>query len=340
MNPYTAYKTLQARSELLDENNDESLKIYEYFIEFAAIKKNITLLLKEIRKCMNREHRDLDRLKILLKYFPTTPDPSVILNISDYLESIIGLELRNCDKDFEIKLLETIKVFVALSWPDPDGNFEANKNEAILNYLSIWRNPSEYKIQSLLNDILLKLDINEETIIEMRESIDAKVLELTKGYLDQSQNFKAIRIILAKLGKDRCEKYLAEEDIKNIVDMAMDHQLKDEIVSILDTIRNLNIFGMGEIIPVRIKDRIETILGTEKKVLQRPRSAKLKLIDVYYTTEDKSLALRALRKLKLKAGEVNGILRKHILKKNSSQVGYEIQEQIIKNCLYLLRSSS
>ena len=118
----------------------------------------------------------------------------------------------------------------------------------------------------------------------------------------------------------------------------MEHQLKEEVVCLLDTIRTLNIFDMGEIIPSRVKERIETILGSEKKMASRPQSAGLREIQTTFSTEDKKLALRALRKLKLKATDVNNILRQHVLKKINSEVDYEIKEQVIKNCLYLLRS--
>ena len=70
----------------------------------------------------------------------------------------------------------------------------------------------------------------------------------------------------------------------------------------------------------------------------RPQSAGLREIQTTFSTEDKKLALRALRKLKLKATDVNNILRQHVLKKINSEVDYEIKEQVIKNCLYLLRS--
>ena len=114
--------------------------------------------------------------------------------------------------------------------------------------------------------------------------------------------------------------------------------MKEEVVCLLDTIRTLNIFDMGEIIPSRVKERIETILGSEKKMASRPQSAGLREIQTTFSTEDKKLALRALRKLKLKATDVNNILRQHVLKKINSEVDYEIKEQVIKNCLYLLRS--
>ena len=77
-NPYTVYKILQNHSKFLDEDTEESFKIYEAFIEFAANKNNTSLLMKEIRKCMEKEHHDLIRLKFVLKYFPNTPEPSII----------------------------------------------------------------------------------------------------------------------------------------------------------------------------------------------------------------------------------------------------------------------
>lgn len=47
---------------------------------------------------MNQENKDLDRLKIILKYFPSTPEPGVIVSLQNYLESIIDGERRSCGK--------------------------------------------------------------------------------------------------------------------------------------------------------------------------------------------------------------------------------------------------
>lgn len=79
----------------------------------------------------------------------------------------------------------------------------------------------------------------------------------------------------------------------------MEYQLKEELVSLLDTIRNLDIFKMGEVIPNQLKNKIEAILSSDKKIVTRPQSVGFKDQVVSYSTEDKRLALRALRKFKL-----------------------------------------
>ena len=49
--------------------------------------------------------------------------------------------------------------------------------------------------------------------------------------------------------------------------------------------------------------------------------------------------MRALRKFKFDAGEVNTILRQHILKKTNTILDYDIKVQVIKNELYILRQN-
>ena len=63
-------------------------------------------------------------------------------------------------------------------------------------------------MQSLLNDILQKLVVTEMIIPDLCASIRAKIKDLKISYTDQSQNFKAIKIILSKFGKEKCEEFL------------------------------------------------------------------------------------------------------------------------------------
>jgi len=58
----------------------------------------VSLILKEIKKCIEKEPQELERLKILLNCLPSTNNESLIMSIYTYINHLISKELQGSRK--------------------------------------------------------------------------------------------------------------------------------------------------------------------------------------------------------------------------------------------------
>lgn len=86
---------------------------------------------------------------------------TLIVDIHTYINQIISGEMRASKKELETCILEVIKLFVSLPWPE---GLSINKNEVIIQFLTkeCWKSVSCEK--KALNAILDKLEITSESI--------------------------------------------------------------------------------------------------------------------------------------------------------------------------------